>query len=171
MLVNYLLNNILSNKYLWVLFVPTGSVQDKVGFFHGSFLLQDKIIIYSALIGLITCLQKKFFAFYDKRNLLAQKARINFFLFAISCEKWLDVCLVISNVIWPGVGAGRVPGTRKILKWNPEPGPDPGKKNFKTRNPARKIFKPGNWPGTRVSGPGRKTRPGPEFFFLIFFFK
>ena len=36
----------------------------------------------------------------------------------------------------------------KILKWNPEPGPDPGqKKKFKTPNPVRKIFKPGTRPG------------------------
>ena len=52
-----------------------------------------------------------------------------------------------------------------------KPGPEPGQKNFKTRNPARKILKPRTRPGTRVSGLGRKTRPGPEFFgnFLDFF--
>ena len=56
---------------------------------------------------------------------------------------------------------GRGTGPRKILEWNPESGPEPGQK-FETRNPGRKIFKPGTQPGFPgwVAKPWKKNQPG-----------
>ena len=47
--------------------------------------------------------------------------------------------------------------------------PDQGSARAGSRKPENFKMKPGNRPGTRVFGPGRKTRPGPEFFSWFFF--